>query len=199
MIETLKAEFGQVSELTIRRGKIHDYLGIQFDFSNVGKVVMSMHDYISELLEETPDDLLKGVVSSPASNYLFNVNPACERLDTETAAILDHLTAKLLYLAKRTRPDLLPTVSFLCTRVQSPDKDDWKKLGRCLTYLQQAKDEVHTLAADGSWVVQWWVDASFAVHPDMKSHTGATMSLGQGCISSMSTKQKLNSHSSTEA
>ena len=33
----------------------------------------------------------------------------------------------------------------------------------------------------------------------MKSHTGATMSLGQGCVYSMSLKQKLNTRSSTEA
>ena len=152
-IETLKAEFGKVSDLTIRRGKVHDYLGIEFDFSKIGKVVMSMDGYISDLLEEAPDELLKGTGSSPASNYLFNVNPKCERLNTETAAIYHHLTAKLLYLAKRTRPDLLTAVSFLCTRVQAPDRDDWKKLGCCLTYLQYTKGEKYTLAADGSWVV----------------------------------------------
>ena len=110
-----------------------------------------------------------------------------------------HLTTKLLYLAKRVRPDLQPAVSFLCTRVQSPDKDDWKKLGRCLTFLRDTKHEPLTLSADGSWTIRWWVDASYAVHPDMKSHTGATMSLGQGCVYSMSTKQKLNTRSSTES
>ena len=34
---------------------------------------------------------------------------------------------------------------------------------------------------------------------DFKSHTGATLSLGNGMICSMSTKQKLNTRSSTEA
>jgi hypothetical protein len=120
MIETLKKEFGQVSNLTVRRGKVHDYLGMKFDFSTHGQVILSMDDYISQLLEETPDELLKGAVTSPAGNYLFNVNPKCERLDSETAALYHHLTARLLYLAKRVRPDLQPTVSFLCTRVQSP-------------------------------------------------------------------------------
>jgi Reverse transcriptase (RNA-dependent DNA polymerase) len=199
MIEILKKEFGQVSNLTVRRGKVHDYLGMKFDFSTPGKVILSMDDYISQLLEETPEELLKGAVTSPAGNYLFNVNPKCERLDSETAAMYHHLTAKLLYLAKRVRPDLQPAVSFLCTRVQSPDKDDWKKLGRCLTFLRDTKHEPLTLSADGSWTIRWWVDASYAVHPDMKGHTGATMSLGQGCVYSMSTKQKLNTRSSTEA
>ena len=43
------------------------------------------------------------------------------------------------------------------------------------------------------------MDASYSVHPDCKSHTGAMMSLGNGAISSMSRKQKLNTKSSTEA
>jgi hypothetical protein len=199
MIDKLKEEFGQVSDLTIRRGKVHDYLGIKIDFTTPGKVKMTMNDYISQLLEETPDELLKGPVTSAAGNHLFKVNPRSERLDEETAVIYHHLTAKLLYLAKRVRPDLQTAVSFLCTRVQSPDVDDWKKLGRCLTFLRDTKDEVFTLSADGSWTIKWWVDASYAVHPDMKSHTGATMSLGEGCVYSMSTKQKLNTRSSTEA
>lgn len=44
-----------------------------------------------------------------------------------------------------------------------------------------------------------WVNASYAVHPDMCSHTGGAMSLGRGCILYKSTKQKLNTKSSTEA
>jgi hypothetical protein len=44
-----------------------------------------------------------------------------------------------------------------------------------------------------------WIDASFAVHRDMQSHTGASMSLGKGSSISLSRKQKLNTKSSTEA
>jgi hypothetical protein len=43
------------------------------------------------------------------------------------------------------------------------------------------------------------VDASYAVHPDMKSHTGGVMSFGVGGFCCKSTKQKLNTKSSTEA
>jgi hypothetical protein len=34
------------------------------------------------------------------------------------------------------------------------------------------------LSADGSGVLMWYVDASFAVHPNMRSHTGG----GTVCI-----------------
>jgi hypothetical protein len=40
---------------------------------------------------------------------------------------------------------------------------------------------------------------SFAVHPNMRSHIGASMSLGKGSVVSMSNTQKLNTWSSTEA
>ena len=47
--------------------------------------------------------------------------------------------------------------------------------------------------------MRWHIDASFAVHNDMKSHTGATMTMGQGAAYNLSAKQKLNTGSSTEA
>jgi hypothetical protein len=48
-------------------------------------------------------------------------------------------------------------------------------------------------------MIQWWVDASYAVHPNMRSHIGATMTLGKGSPYSISRKQKINTRSSTEA
>ena len=45
----------------------------------------------------------------------------------------------------------------------------------------------------------WSVDAAFAVHEDMRSHTGACLTMGKGAMLSLSTKQKINTRSSTEA
>lgn len=56
-----------------------------------------------------------------------------------------------------------------------------------------------TLEAANLDIVKWWVDGSFALHPDMRSHTGATMSLGKGSIYATSVRQKLHTKSSTEA
>jgi hypothetical protein len=55
------------------------------------------------------------------------------------------------------------------------------------------------LGWDESGQMTWSVDASFAIHNDMRSHTGALLSLGQGALMSMSSKQKINTKSSTEA
>ena len=43
-----------------------------------------------------------------------------------------------------------------------------------------------------------YVDASYAVHPDCKGHTGYMMTLGEGAVCSTSGKQKINGGSSTE-
>jgi hypothetical protein len=44
-----------------------------------------------------------------------------------------------------------------------------------------------------------WIDASFAVHEDMKSHTGAVIGIGKGPFWAKSSTQKLMTKSSTEA
>ncbi len=48
-------------------------------------------------------------------------------------------------------------------------------------------------------IIKWWVDASFAVHPDMRSHTGGVMTPGKGTIYGTSTRQKIDTKSSAEA
>jgi hypothetical protein len=44
-----------------------------------------------------------------------------------------------------------------------------------------------------------FVDASFAIHPEMRSHTGAMITIGEGAIYAKSGKQILTTRSSTEA
>ena len=54
------------------------------------------------------------------------------------------------------------------------------------------------LSANGSGILKWWVDASFAVHPNVRGHSGGGPSMGRGFPVVSSTKQKLNTRSSTE-
>ena len=80
-----------------------------------------------------------------------------------------------------------------------PDVDNWKNLIQCIWYLWDSKELYLTLEADDDLAIKWWIDASFAVHPNMKSHTGGTMSFRKGSIYSMCHKQCINTKSSTEA
>jgi uncharacterized protein YbaR (Trm112 family) len=194
----LEAEFGKETPLSKSHGKIHDYLGMILDFSNEGEVTVNMVPYVKMVLASIPDDM-RGKAVSPAANYLYKVNDTDPvLLDEEVAEAFHSFTMQLQYLAQRGRPDLLQAVSFLSSRVQQPDRDDYGKLSRVMKYLQSTEDLVLRLSADKSGLVRWWVDASYAVHPDMRGHSGGTMSLGHGSVYSTSTKQKLVTRSSTE-
>jgi len=37
-----------------------------------------------------------------------------------------------------------------------------------------------TLETDDLRILKWWIDASYAPHGHMRSHTGASMTLGKG-------------------
>ena len=72
---------------------------------------------------------------------------------------------------------------------------DWRKQSHLLEYLRVNRLCPLILSADGSGVLMWYVNASFAVHPNMCSHTGG--GLGRGFPIVSSTKQKLKIRSST--
>jgi hypothetical protein len=198
IIDKLNARYGQVTPLTVTRGDVHDYLGMTIDYSTPGKVVIRMDDYVEGILAEAPAEMT-GVAPTPAAEHLFDVSETPEYLDEASSQLFHHLTAKLLFLCKRARPELQTAIAFLTTRVKGPDTDDYKKLHRVIKYLRGSPNLALTLEADNAHVIKWWVDSSFAVHRDMRSHTGGTFSLGKGSPYSTSTRQKLNTKSSTEA
>jgi hypothetical protein len=111
------------------------------------------------------------------------------------------MVANGLFLCKHARSDIQPTIAVLCTRVKDLNEADWGKLVRMMKYLNGNKNKRLTLSAGNLRCIEWYVDASFAVHPDFKSHTGATMAIedGKGGVQYASRKQKLNTKSSTEA
>ena len=53
-------------------------------------------------------------------------------------------------------------------------------------------NNVLTLEPDDTNILMWYIDVALAVHVDMKSHTGAVLTVGKGAIISISTKQKVN-------
>jgi hypothetical protein len=128
-----------------------------------------------------------------------SVREDAEKLSKDDSELFHSLTARLLFLLKRARPQIQTAVAFLRTRTVCPYCDDYQKLGRVVKHLRKYPTLAVTLQADGLHEVRWSVDASFAVHEEMKSHTGGCGTLGKGAFLTMSNKQKLNPRSSTEA
>ena len=198
IIGKLTHKYGNEKGLTVQRGRKHEYLGMTIEYTDDQKVKFTMTDYVDGLLSEMTDDM-KGVAVTPAASHLNEVNEKAEKLSDARRDTFHHLTAKLLYLSNRARPDLQTAVSFLTTRIMHPDIDDWKKLSRCLKYLKGTRGLPMILGGNDEVDLKWWIDASFAIHPDMRSHTGVTMSLGHGCPYSSTNKQRINTKSSMEA
>jgi hypothetical protein len=127
------------------------------------------------------------------------VDDSAARLGKSDAEVFHSVVAKLLYVAIRARMDILLAVGFLCSRVSKSTVQDMAKLKRLLQYIKGTLELTYILGADDLKKLRTFIDASYAVHPDMKSHTGGDMSMGTGGLVAKSTKQKLHTKSSTEA
>ena len=198
-IRKMGETFGKDTPLSVSRGKTHEYLRMSLDFRHKGEVRINMEHYIDMMLHDTPQEM-DGTSNTPAAAHLFKMNPEDPKsLGEEKKKSFVHLVMQGLYLSQRGRPDICTAISFLCSRLQNPDEDDYKKLTRLVRYLRGSKELILTLRANNDGIIQWWIDASYAVHNDMKGHTGATLSLGKGGIYSGSWKQRLVARSSTES
>ena len=195
IIQKLEERF---DKMTVTRGREHVFLGMHIRYTSENTAVITMKDYLEEAIEESGLDISKSV-STPANRTLFEVNEASEPLGKAQREVFHSITAKLLYVSIRARVDLLLPIVFLCTRVSKSTEQDLSKLKRVLEYIKGSMDITYTVGADDMERIRTWVDASYAVHPDMRSHTGGAMSFGRGGILCKSTKQKLNTKSSTEA
>ena len=68
-----------------------------------------------------------------------------------------------------------------------------------MEYLSKENSHPLVLGTNNDGLLMWYVDASFAVHPNMRGHTRGGLTLGRGFPISVSTKQKLNTRSSKES
>ena len=196
IIEKIEGKFGKMK---VVRGLIHEFLGMDIEFKRgkeKGKISIGMKKHIFKTLNMFLDDITRDA-ATPATPYLFK-NRGAKELDEIRADNFHSVTALLLFVSRRSRPDIQTAIAYLCTRVSKPNEDDWKKLKRVLQYLRGTIDLTLTLGADDIANMQAWVDVAYAVHEDCKSHTGGVMSWGWGVVLSMCKKQKLNTKSSTE-
>ena len=93
--------------MTVHRGKVHEYLGMDLDFSTPKVLKIGMIKYIKKVLEEFPEEI-KSVAATPAAEHLFKVREDnSEKLLPEEQALSFHrTTAQLLFLSARARPDI---------------------------------------------------------------------------------------------
>ncbi len=172
-------------QMNVHCGKTHNYLGMSLDFSHANQCSITMIDYVDEIViahDEALRELSDGFSAaekkknaartSVAPDDLFIIDKDAEKLSEEGSTVFHNLVAKTLYVNKHARPGVSMAIAFLSTRVRSTDIDDWRKLSHLMEYLRVDRLCPLILSANGSRVLMWYVDASFAVHPNMHSHTG---------------------------
>ena len=88
---------------------------------------------------------------------------------------------QLMFLATRTRPDILIAVCALATKCKEPSAADEVCLHRVIGYLAEYKDlELHCKVTDLQ--LHAYFDAGWACHSDMKDHSGMVLTLGSNLV-----------------
>jgi hypothetical protein len=162
-----------------------------------GRLYISQPGYINEILQE-----FKPTRSypTPCKEDIFK-RPEIE-LTGDPVEIRDYLSKlmKLMFLATRTRPDLLLTLSILSSKARAPNIYDMERLDRVVGYLLETRNKGLKMEVNNMNLFAYF-DASWASHSDLKGHTGVVITLGHNGfpIYCKSQKQKVVSRSSTEA
>ncbi len=68
--ERLSTKYGVA--VATHQGKVNAYLGMIFDFSAKGKVMVTMMEYIKTILNNFPEEIT-GIKTSPAADHLSTV------------------------------------------------------------------------------------------------------------------------------
>ena len=184
-------------DIKVNKGKVLNYIGMTFDYIVPGQVSITMENCEQSILSECGVWPLR---ATPAASTLFDTRDA-PKATAEEVKFFRTFVAKLLYLAKRVRPECLVAVAFLTTRVYEVDQDDMVKLRRLLGYLRATPNRGIVLRVGSNITVRAYIDASYGVHQGSgKSHTGCAIVLGDaGVLAARSAKQKIVTKSSTEA
>ena len=187
----------EFKKLKITTGDIHSYLGMTFNFSLPGTCSVHMDKYIEDILNDTNT---VGIKLTPSTVELFVCNEESPLLRGGQTKSFHSLVARLLFASKRARIDIQCVVAFLATRVRMPTEQDWKKLQHLLQYLNgTATLGLNLCIGERGMVHESYVDASFGVHMDRKSHTGLVDRIGNAVVDTKSSKQRINTNSSCEA
>ena len=111
--------------MKVTRGTKFDYLGMTIEVKDK-KVEINMKDQIVEAIDwyksNSKDELMSP--NTPAAKHLFISNDNAEPLVDRQKQVFHSIVAKLLYVGKRARPNIEPTIAFLCTRVSCSDVDN---------------------------------------------------------------------------
>ena len=128
-LQWIKDTSGQLGEVKMTQGLLHDYLGMTLDYSVPGQVSIDMSHYVEKMVNGIPQENLKGAsVASLWNENLFKVQHDSAPLEKEQTELFHTVTVQGLFLCKHGCLDIAPTIAYLTTWVQNPNHTDWTQL-----------------------------------------------------------------------
>ena len=193
--EYLETKFPEVS---YHCGDIIEYVGMTIDFaSRPGAAVVTMKQITQDIIDTSE---VQRSAATPATADLFTVTES-QRLSQQREDYFRKFVAKILYLAKRARPDVLLPTAFLTTRATVCTEEDMTKLVRLIGYIKATPDRGIVVEFGNHPRLRSYIDAAYGIHErDGKSHTGGSLVFGKGGpLYVTSAKQSIVTKSSTES
>ena len=115
---------------------------------------------------------------TPVGGDFMDIDPESPKVDSKVFA---SGVMSLYYLALRVRRDILFAVTYLSMRIQDAREKDMKKLMKIFRYIYATRDYHVILRCKGTTLV-FYVDASYAIHHNARSHTGFYFTLSEGDV-----------------
>lgn len=183
IVKYLENKFGEV---TIQRGNEFSFLGMK----------ITTKDKSIEIVQEAYADKITNDVEIHGTHRCPHKYDFGPKNDNNSKEENKSMAMKVMYMATRTRPEILYNASILATNTYDTSTDILK----LLRYVKETKSDGLKFT-DAPIDLHCYCDASFMMHHDRKSHTGFTIFLDKesGTIMAKSKKQQSIAQSSTEA
>ena len=193
IIDEIEKNFTKITRDTMDNA---EFLGMRIARDNDGSININMDKYTKEAVVWSN---ITGTSKTPHDGNLFKIDESSPMLKESESKKFHSGVAKLLYLAKRVRPEILVSISFLSSRVLHSTEEDESKLRKVFKYLNNNEKISINYTGGGNNQIIAYGDAAYLVHQDCESRTGTVLMMNDGVILGRSSKQKLISKSSTEA
>ena len=202
LIDFIKFKLSQSYQISINQD-MSFYLGLCIVRDRLDRsIYLNQSGYILNLIDMFELGKFDKYPSTPMCCYANDNNNIVEKA-LDTAGIQDYQSrvGSLLWLAIMTRFDILYATSMASRKSKSPTTRDLAAVNRILLYIAGTSQLGLKFHSDEGVVLYATVDASYACHSDMKSHTGCSIHIGRssGATQTISKKQTITADSSTVA
>jgi hypothetical protein len=198
LIEDLKKSVTErFGDARFDNGEVLNYIGMTISQPKKGVVIVKQTEFIKKIVVDS--NVTKTSASPNHPDLMKHKDSSTVKPLRDPKKFLS-LVMSAMFAGKRTRPEILPPVCILASRVQNPDEDDMKYLLRVFEYLNGSTDLGLRYKPD-TIRLYYWIDASYNLHRDSRGHTGIVATVGKhnAPIYVRSQKHKLHTRSSTEA